>query len=179
MNVKTKEESRLDSGSALPSGRLCSDRRCFAPRQSRQRSGAPPAGARPQTACTRSRRSWRTAPARTGWKCHLCAAPTGPPSNALHPEEEFVITAAFLTHTAPSSPPPPPTAASASSSPPPIFTSCFDCAHVSRTRLRTGASALVFLQVVTMTTGAVVPSDVVVTELGAAGLRVVLAFVKV
>lgn len=42
-----------------------------------------------------------------------------------------------------------------------------------------GASALVFRQVVTMTTGAVVPSDKVVTELRAAGLWVVPTLIKV
>lgn len=68
---------------------------------------------------------------------------------------------------------PSPTPASAFSISP-VFTSRFGCTCVC-----TGASASVFLQVVTMTTGAVVSSHEVVTELRAARVRVVLTFVKV
>lgn len=195
-----KKKGHLDSadwakkkkkkGRTLPSRHLCSDRQWFVPRQSRQRSGAPPVGAPPQTACTHSQHSLRKEPARRGWKCDLYAAPTDPPSNALHSEEEFVIIAVTIhittyhismSHNVPASFRsllPSPTSASASYISP-VFASCFDCACVGCTCVCTGASVLVFLQVVTMTTGAVVASDEVVAELRAASLRVVLTFVKV
>lgn len=123
-----------NKGRKLPSRHLCSVRQCFVPRQSRQRSGAPPVGAPPQTACTDSRHSLRKEPARRGWKCHLYAAPTDPRSNALRSEEEFVIIA-VITHLLYNVPAwfctllPSPTSASASSISP-TFSSCFDCAFV-------------------------------------------------
>lgn len=168
-------------GRTLPSRHLCSDRPSLVPRQSRQRSGAPPGGAPPPTAWSDTWRPLRKEPARRGWKCPLPVAPTDPLSNALHSEEELVITALIIipqTMCPPGFPlsfPPP-------LLPPPfcpVFTSCFGGSRVACTCICTGASALVFIQVVTVTTGTVVPSDKVVAELRAASLRVVPTFVIV